>query len=189
MQSDCSTLCKPLYEKGWGRGVCACASVCTRSRNELKTHAERQASFLLQRMLWQQDDVTALTYPSCLAGKMNEMGHAEGVNEDMHACTHSRLICSPAVWSDSYVITHTTETMANKFQRGILSVIVFCCFHLNLLYETLGLWMKGMEESYVRRGKERLKGGDDGLQWRCDCVIFWISSSSSLSIYICLFNC
>lgn len=29
-----------------------------------------------------QDDVTALNYPQCFAGKMNEVGHKEGVKDD-----------------------------------------------------------------------------------------------------------
>lgn len=48
-------------------------------------HTERWASFLLQSIPKQQDDVTALNYPWCFAGKMNEVGHVEGVNEDTHA--------------------------------------------------------------------------------------------------------
>lgn len=72
-------------------------------------HTERWASFLLQSIPKQQDDVTALNYPWCFAGKMNEVGHVEGVNEDTHTRTHLYFICILIMWSDSYTTQCTGE--------------------------------------------------------------------------------
>lgn len=86
------------------KGVVGWGSVRVCSRNELKTYSERRASFLLQSIPRQQDDVTALAYPWCFAGKMNEVGHAEGVNEDMRAHT-----CGSSVFQTCRVI-HTQHS-------------------------------------------------------------------------------
>lgn len=72
-------------------------------------HTERWASFLLQSIPKQQDDVTALNYPWCFAGKMNEVGHVEGVNEDTHTRTHLHFICILIMWSDSCITQCTGE--------------------------------------------------------------------------------
>lgn len=93
----------PLYEKKK-------KSVC--SRNGLRwrhTHRETGQLSATQSIPEQQDDVTALNYPWCFAGKMNEVGHVEGVNEDKHLY----FICILIMWSDSY----TTQSTGKKKER------------------------------------------------------------------------
>lgn len=59
------------------------------------------------------DDVTALNYPWCFAGKMNEVrrgGEGGGVNED----THSHFICILIMCGDSYTSTDDNKKKKRK---------------------------------------------------------------------------
>ena len=66
---------------------------------------ERRAGSFCYKAMPEQpdDDVTALNYPWCFAGKMNEVrrGRGGGVNED----THSHFICILIMCGDSYTST------------------------------------------------------------------------------------
>lgn len=68
-----------------------------------------------------RNDVTALKYPWCFAGKMNEVGHVEGVNED----THSYFICILIMWCDSYTAEWGESNSTSKDIKILFYLLIF----------------------------------------------------------------
>lgn len=112
IQFDFGVLCH--HRSRSEKSVSAAEMESIKTNTHTHTHTEgrrkwnRHTSFALQSIPKQRDEVTAHNYPWCFAGKMNEVGHGEGVNESTRA--HARFICILIMRRDSYITMCTAQS-------------------------------------------------------------------------------
>lgn len=109
IQFDFGVLChhRSRSEKSVSAAEMESIKTNTHTHTEGRRKWNRHTSFALQSIPKQRDEVTAHNYPWCFAGKMNEVGHGEGVNESTRA--HARFICILIMRRDSYITMCTAQ--------------------------------------------------------------------------------